>query len=62
MTVPEGIALRVKARAQIGSVEVLDRHADGRNAGVTVSGNGARMLVLDTRVGLGVVKVTRSLR
>jgi phage shock protein PspC (stress-responsive transcriptional regulator) len=64
VTVPPNVALRVNAKAQIGTVEVLGRTADGRNAGVTVdgNGNGDRVLVLSTRVGFGVVKVARSLR
>ena len=61
VTVPAGVALRVKANAQAGEVRVLGRTDDGRNAGVSVDGSGLRVLVLDARVGLGTVKVTRSL-
>jgi phage shock protein PspC (stress-responsive transcriptional regulator) len=62
LIVPPDVALRVKGDAQIGSVRVLDRHADGRNAGVTLSGNGGRVLVVKASVGLGTVEVDRSVR
>lgn len=60
--VPPHVALRVNAKAQVGSVRVLGRTADGRNARITLPGNGGRVLVLETRVGLGAVKIRRSLR
>ena len=62
MIVPPDVALRVKANAQAGTVHVLDRDDDGRNASVTIDGNGRRVLVLDTHVGLGSLDVTRSVR
>jgi len=59
--VPAGVALRVKATAQAGEVHVLGRTDDGRNADLSIDGTGFRVLVLDASVGLGTVKVTRSL-
>ncbi len=62
VTVPPNVALRITASAEIGEARVLDRHADGRNAGVKLNGNGRRVLVLKARVGLGTVQVKRSVR
>ena len=62
VTVPAGVALRVKADAQAGTVDVLNRHADGRDAGVSLPGAGRRVLVLDAHVGLGRVTVKRAVR
>jgi len=59
--VPAGVALQVKATAQAGEVHVLGRTDDGRNADLSIDGTGFRVLVLDASVGLGTVKVTRSL-
>jgi len=59
---PANVALRVKANAQVGSVRVLDRHADGRNAGLTLNRTGGRVVVLKASVGLGSVEVDRSVR
>jgi phage shock protein PspC (stress-responsive transcriptional regulator) len=60
--VPPAVAVRVKGDAQVGAVDVFDRHSDGHNAGVDVAGNGRRVLVLHVRAGLGQVTVTRSVR
>ena len=61
VTVPNGVALRVNAGAQIGDVRALGHSDDGRNPRVVTSGNGVRVLVLDAKVGLGSVRVSRSL-
>jgi len=60
--VPQDATVRVKGDAQIGAVDVFDRHADGHNAAVTTAGSGGRLLVLHVRVGLGQVTVKRSVR
>ena len=60
VTVPADVALRVKGDAQIGDVDVFDRHADGHDPTVTVTGSGGRVLVLHLHVGLG--QVTREPR
>lgn len=59
ITVPDDVALRVRATAQAGQASVLGRRVDGRNASVGVTGNGRRVLVIRARVGLGNVQVTR---
>jgi phage shock protein PspC (stress-responsive transcriptional regulator) len=59
--VPAGVALRATATAQAGEVQVFGRTDDGRNADLSVDTAGLRVLVLDARVGLGTVHVTRSL-
>jgi phage shock protein PspC (stress-responsive transcriptional regulator) len=61
VTVPSNVALRVDAKTQVGTVDVLGREIDGRNAGIKVNGNGRRLLVLEARVGLGSLHVNRSL-
>jgi phage shock protein PspC (stress-responsive transcriptional regulator) len=60
--VPADAAVRVKGDAQIGSVDVFERHADGRNAGLKVGASGRRVLVLHVRAGLGQVTVDRAVR
>jgi hypothetical protein len=60
--VPENTAVRVKGDAQVGAVDVFDRHADGHNAGLTVGATGHRVLVLHVRAGLGQVTVQRAVR
>jgi phage shock protein PspC (stress-responsive transcriptional regulator) len=60
--VPEGVALRVKAGAQIGQVEVLGKKDDGHHAERIVSQTGEQVLVLDAHVGLGEVHVDRAVR
>jgi phage shock protein PspC (stress-responsive transcriptional regulator) len=60
--VPENVALRVHGDAQLGQVEILGKTADGRNAETAVDQAGTRVLILDTHVGVGQVRVTRALR
>jgi len=60
--VPADAAVRVKGDAQIGSVDVFERHADGRNADLKVEAAGRRVLVLHVRAGLGQVTVERAVR
>jgi phage shock protein PspC (stress-responsive transcriptional regulator) len=62
VTVPENAAVRVKGDAQVGAVDVFDRHADGHDAGLTVGATGHRVLVLHVRAGLGQVMVKRAVR
>lgn len=62
VVVPPDVSVRVKGDTQLGTVRVLDRRDDGRNASVTLDGNGRRVLVLDAHVGIGNLDVTRSLR
>jgi phage shock protein PspC (stress-responsive transcriptional regulator) len=60
--VPADVALRVHGDAQLGQVELLGRSADGRNVDKKVAQAGERMLVLDAHVGVGKVRVTRTVR
>ena len=60
--VPAGVALRAHGEAQAGEVDILGNADDGRNADVDVSQTGARVLVLDTHVGAGSVRVERAVR
>jgi phage shock protein PspC (stress-responsive transcriptional regulator) len=62
VTVPSDVALRVKGDAQVGAVDVFDRHADGHHAAVTLAGRGGRVLVLNLHAGLGQVTVNRAVR
>jgi len=62
VTVPENAAVRVKGDAQIGAVDVFDRHAEGRNPDLKVGATGRRVLVLHVRAGLGQVTVERAVR
>src|SRR5437868_8547615 len=43
--VPQDATVRVQGDAQIGAVDVFDRHADGHNPAVTIAGSGGRLLV-----------------
>jgi hypothetical protein len=60
--VPADAAVRVTSDAEVGGVDVFDRHDGGRNADVSVAANGRRVLVLHAHVGLGQVTVRRGLR
>jgi hypothetical protein len=60
--VPENVALRVRGDAQLGEVEILGKMADGRNAKAAIDQSGDRVLVLDTHVGVGQVRVTRAVQ
>jgi len=62
VTVPRGVAVRVNAKAQAGDVDVFGEHDGGRNVGIDLAANGARVLVLDAKAGLGQVKVERAVR
>jgi phage shock protein PspC (stress-responsive transcriptional regulator) len=58
--VPENVALRVRGDAQLGKVEILGKSDDGRNAKAALDQAGKRLLILDTHVGVGQVRVTRA--
>jgi len=58
--VPADVALRATATAQAGEVHVFGRTTDGRNADLSVATPGLRVLVLDAKVGLGTVHITRA--
>jgi phage shock protein PspC (stress-responsive transcriptional regulator) len=58
--VPHDVALEVRGDAQLGEVDVLGKSDDGRHARTSVVQTGKRVLVLDTHVGIGQVRVTRA--
>ena len=58
IVVPSTAAVTANARAKLGEVYVLSRHADGRNAEVSTGSGG--LLVIDARVGAGRVDVVRA--
>ncbi len=60
--VPSNVALRVRGDAQLGQVRILGRSADGRNATASVVQSGKHVLVLDTHVGVGQVRVVRAVQ
>jgi phage shock protein PspC (stress-responsive transcriptional regulator) len=60
--VPENVALRVKGDAQLGQVQIFGKTDDGRNAKAAIDEAGKRVLILDTHVGIGQVRVTRAVR
>ena len=58
--VPANVALRGRADAEAGRVEVLGAVDDGRNADIDITETGDRVLVLDAHVGAGSVRVERA--
>ena len=58
--VPRNVALGVRGDAQLGEVHILGRSDDGRNATTSIAQTGKHVLVLDTHVGVGQVRVTRA--
>ena len=58
--VPQDVALEVRGDAQLGEVKVLGKSDDGRHARTSVVQTGKRVLVLDTHVGIGQVRITRA--
>ncbi|HYN51035.1 MAG TPA: PspC domain-containing protein [Thermoleophilaceae bacterium] len=60
--VPDDVALRVRAEAQLGEIDLLGETVDGHQAEAQLDETGARVLVLDAHVGLGVVQITRAVR
>ena len=60
--VPDGVALRVRADAQFGDIDLLEKSTDGYDVEATLDEDGARVLVLDAHVGVGAIDVTRAVR
>ena len=58
--VPPNVALQVRGDAQLGEVHVLGKSDDGRHAKASIAQTGEHVLVLDTHVGVGQVRVTRA--
>jgi len=60
--VPRDVALQVRGDAQLGEVHILGRSDDGRHARSSIVQSGSHVLVLDTHVGIGQVRVTRAVQ
>ena len=60
--VPQDVALQVRGDAQLGEVHILGRSDDGRHAKTSIVQTGKHVLVLDTHVGVGQVRVTRAVQ
>lgn len=61
IVVPEGVALRVRATARLGEIDVLGDSVDGAGVEAGLDQTGERVLVLDAHVGLGGLRVVRAL-
>lgn len=59
--VPEGVALRVRATARLGEIDLLGDLVDGAGVEASVDQTGDRVLVLDAHVGLGGLRIVRAL-
>ena len=62
LVVPHDAALRVRSEADVGSVNLLGRSADGRAIDRGVDESGKRVLELDAHVGAGSLHVERAVR
>jgi predicted membrane protein len=60
--VPQNVALQVRGDAQLGEVRILGMSDDGRHAKTSIVQTGKHVLVLDTHVGVGQVRVTRAVQ
>jgi phage shock protein PspC (stress-responsive transcriptional regulator) len=60
--VPADAAVQGIAEAEFGEIRMLGNETDGRDSDLAVHEPGARVLVLDSRVGAGQVVVVRALR
>lgn len=55
--VPDDVALRVRARARLGRVDLLGEVVEGWHVESRLVQRGARVLVLDTEVGVGTLEI-----
>jgi phage shock protein PspC (stress-responsive transcriptional regulator) len=62
--VPRDATLRLRGETQLGYVNLLGQTDDGHNArgSLETDGKSKRILILDTHVGVGSVRVTRGIR
>jgi phage shock protein C len=61
IVVPEGVALRVRATARLGEIDLLGERVDGAGVEVGLDQTGERVLVVDAHVGLGGLRIVRAL-
>jgi phage shock protein PspC (stress-responsive transcriptional regulator) len=59
VVVPAEAAVRAYGKARLGHVNVFGEEADGRNADERIGAPGNRVLVVDARVQVGSVRITR---
>jgi phage shock protein PspC (stress-responsive transcriptional regulator) len=62
VVVPPNAALRVRADADFGTVDLLGSSSDGRKVDRSLDESGGRVLVLDAHVGAGSVQIDRAVR
>jgi phage shock protein PspC (stress-responsive transcriptional regulator) len=63
VTAPDDVALRVHAEAELGEIHLPGKETvDGHDVEAELNESGVRVLVLEARVGLGSVRVTRAVR
>jgi phage shock protein PspC (stress-responsive transcriptional regulator) len=60
--VPSDAAVRLTGDVRLGYLNLLGTTDDGRNVDGAITETGKRVLVLDTHVGVGSVRVTRAVR
>jgi phage shock protein PspC (stress-responsive transcriptional regulator) len=60
--VPNGVAVQVNGKAQVGTLDFFGNAKEGRNINATLNQAGNRLLVLNVHVGAGAVRVTRAVR
>jgi phage shock protein C len=61
VVVPEGVALRSRATARLGEIDLLGDFVDGAGVEASLDQTGDRVLVLDAHVGLGGLRIVRAL-
>jgi phage shock protein C len=61
IVVPEGVALRVRATARLGEIDLLGERVDGAGVEAGLDQTGERVLVVDAHVGLGGLRIVRAL-
>jgi phage shock protein PspC (stress-responsive transcriptional regulator) len=59
VVVPADAAVRAYGKARLGYVNVLGEEDNGRNVDESIAGAGKRVLVVDARVQVGSVRITR---
>jgi hypothetical protein len=59
VVVPAAADVRAYGKARLGYVNVLGEADDGRNADERIAAGGNRILVVDARVQVGSVRITR---
>jgi phage shock protein PspC (stress-responsive transcriptional regulator) len=61
VVVPEGVALRVRATARLGGIDLLGDRVEGAGVEASLDQTADRVLVLEAHVGLGDLRIERAL-